>query len=107
MEAPNTKNLMVLAVIAKGQDVGEKIITNLSAPGTFYPLLNVFQYSWFPVMGLQGTLGFSQSSLLIHLEKPLFRLGWISVLTLRAQPPPPHPNEAAPVNLMGAIKVAN
>lgn len=45
MEAPNAKNLMVLAVIAKGQDVGEKIITNLNALGTFYPLLNVFQYS--------------------------------------------------------------
>lgn len=43
MEAPKTKNLMVFTVIAKGQDIGGKTVTHVSAPGTSDPLTKPVQ----------------------------------------------------------------
>ena len=58
IEPPNkTKNLIISTIIAKSQDIGEKIFTNLSAPGAFCPLTSLSNILVIPSDGVWGPTG--------------------------------------------------
>lgn len=52
-----TKSLLISAIIAKSEDIGTDVATNLSTSGIFSCLTSLPGSSSLPVMGLRGTTG--------------------------------------------------
>ena len=76
MPLSEIKTLLISAIIEKSQDIGKEIVTNVSTLGIFSLLTSLFNI--LPILnnGAPRNYGrFSQSSVLISLEKHFSKLG--------------------------------